>query len=296
MKKLLLNSFLLFSILSGFSQLQEKKNIRLYDHHSDISGVPFLGGDRSGYNLLNGEYVKLFEGIRIAISAQERAPIDLAEFFFFDQSAGRYTRAGFTSGLDDDQIGGNNLTVFSKANSSFNYENVSEVSELIQAFDANSASKTISNVSEGEVYIAKLREEEIYAAILIEKVMIDNPAENAVEEYYFDFSYKISESDGVNGGGESGGEGESVVLSAVDKKLKLVIFPNPVDEVIMLEDVPAKITKAVVWSTDGKSQSEVNIEDNSIDVATLSQGVHVITFYYDDGGVESHRFLKSGSR
>ena len=278
----------------------ERKDIKLYDHHSTISDVDFLGGDKSGYDLVKGEHVAIFDDGRdiMPISAERREAIDMSELFFFDQDLGEFTMGGFTSGLNENNIGGNNTTTYSKANSDFDYDGIESIDDIKNAYNSGNESPSAANVSVDDVYIAKLRGIDQYAVICITNVMLETTAADA---YFIEFNYKYAgtaesnNSGGDNGGGDGGNGSGGLITSTEelsDSKEVLNIYPNPVQTILKLEGTGFESTQIIISQLDGKRISTESVINNQIDLSDYPSGIYLLSIHTSNQVIITRKVIK----
>lgn len=290
---LLLLGGLLLQHQAGFAQqLVEKTNLRLYEHHSSSKTNAAFGdganGTQSAYNFIDHRYVSSFDmgnNTAYSLSSQVPASIDMVEH------NGPYGNGGgfaFTSGESSiwqqsgpPYIRGNAQTLYYRAPSNFNYETITQESEIKNAFVESSARTSVSGLSEGSVYIAKLRNIDKYVAIKITNVK-ENTQASGNDDVYFDFRYKYAGSaSGIN-------EMESTNLVS--------LFPNPATSLLKISMAkPEKLVSARIYNLNGQLQQETVFNNNAetnIDVQNLPKGVYYIQIIAADNTFSNCRFVK----
>jgi hypothetical protein len=76
----------------------------------------------------------------------------------------------------------------------------------------------------------------------------------------------------------------------IGQKSPITIYPNPTNKVLYIES--AINVRAVVNGVDGKKEME-QANAKQIDISSLASGMYFITFYNDDGQVQSkQKFIK----
>ena len=191
---LLLATLLPFACLA--QPTAEKTNIRIYEHHSSSinQNMPYgygANGSQSGYDFVNSDYYDSFNPSTMGgWTAAEQANIDMVE-----HNGGFNTPFGFTSATSSiwgGSIKGNDITVYAEAPASFEYDSASNVSYIKDAMPA-STSKEIAEVVANKVYLAKIRNLDLYVAIKITNVKNVSPNTSPgmdPDDVYFDFDYK----------------------------------------------------------------------------------------------------------
>ncbi len=160
MKRNLLFLSLLGSSLAIHAQsLTAVTGLKLFEHHSSSinNGAPFgsgANGSKSGYDFVTRNYFNSFNPSNFgAYTNGEEANIDMVEH---NGRFGNNGKFGFTSGVStiwNGDIKGNNLTVWMEAPASFNYNTVNNVSQVVAAFNPATATKSIAEVKENQVYL-----------------------------------------------------------------------------------------------------------------------------------------------
>lgn len=186
-----------FLPLACFAQpTAEKTNIRIYEHHSSSinQGLPYgygANGSQSGYDFVNNDYYGSFNPATMGSwTAAEQANIDMVE-----HNGGYNQPFGFTSATSSiwaGDIKGNNITVYAEAPAGFEYDSASNASYIKDAMPSN-ASKEIAEVVANKVYLAKIRNLDLYVAIKVTNVKNISPNTSPgvdPDDVYFDFDYK----------------------------------------------------------------------------------------------------------
>lgn len=197
---------LLLSTITPFfcfaQKTTEKKSVRFYEHHSsDLNGGnPFgmgANGSQSGYDFVKHAYYNSFNPSNGGKwTATELANIDMVEHNGpYGGSSSPANPFGFTSATSSiwaGDIKGNDLTVFAEAPSTFKYEDASDVSYIKKAFPTTTT-KSIAAVVANKVYLAKIRNTDLYVAIKVTNVKNGTSTMKPgvdVASVYFDFDYK----------------------------------------------------------------------------------------------------------
>ncbi len=177
-------------------ELSEITNIRLYEHHSStINGGADIGweanGSQSGYDFVNNTYHDSFDPDTFGeFTGGEEANIDLVEH---NGPFGGGFDYGFTSGessIWSGEIRGNALTKWMPAPVDFDYDSATDVSELYEAYDVDAAVLSVGYVDNGNVYIAQVRESNLYVAMKVYNVTNLMGPPEGFADVYFDFDYK----------------------------------------------------------------------------------------------------------
>jgi hypothetical protein len=207
MRKLILLLSLFTPVLSIAQQLTEKKAVRIYEHHSSsINGNKQFGaganGDSSGYDFVKHTYYGSFHPtLGKQWSASELENIDMVEH---NGKFGNNGPFGITSGVStiwSGDIKGNGTTMYMEAPVTFNYATSTKVTDIKNAFDSAKATVAIGAVTNGKIYLARIRKGNQYVAMRITNVLNLPPNFNMGNaDVYFDFDYKYGTYDptGVN--------------------------------------------------------------------------------------------------
>ena len=215
--------FLIFISAITLSQpLTTVTGKRIYEHHSSsINGNHYYGtsanGFQSGYDFVNNTY-------KNTTTSTDHAHMDLVETNgIFGNGNSMFGFTSDVSTLWQGTIYGNGTTKYYKALSSFDFQNASSVSDLAAAYNASAASVTVTTVQDGAVYIAKVRNSDLYVAMKITKINALTSQQvqdllNQVSIYadvYFDFDYKY------------GTLATGITETENQDKVNLKLFPNP---------------------------------------------------------------------
>lgn len=178
-------------------ELAEITGVRIYEHHSSSinGGVEFgfgANGAQSGYDFVNNAYYNSFDPDTFSEYADgEEVNIDLVEHNGpFGGIGGDF---GFTAGVSTiwgGEVKGNSMTKWILAPDDFNYDLVSDVGDLIEAYDTDAASLEVDYVEDGDVYIGQIRETNLYVVLQVYNVTNIGVEETGVLDVYFDFDYK----------------------------------------------------------------------------------------------------------
>jgi hypothetical protein len=255
MKKLKLTLIFMAFWATGYTQnLQEITDIILYEHHG--IGSPSDRGDSSGWNFVSHDYINSVEPLG---SHPDR---DMVEHHGFS------IPFGFTSGISsiwNGTFAGNGTTKYF-LNNEFDYDNATEES-VINAYNENEANLEVSSVSNGEIYIARIRNLNYYVVLKVTGINVETAND-------FQFNYKYTDQTlGIN---------KSNTLSIIS------IYPNPANEEIhiKLDGLYRNITlfmKDIMGNEvlNRKFRDKKSIDLNS-GIARLSEGIYFITIMADN--------------
>ena len=288
MKRNLLFLSLLGSGLAMHAQsLTAVTNLRLYEHHSSTinNGAPFgsnANGSKSAYDFVNRVYFNSFNAATFgAYTNGEEANIDMVEH---NSKFGNNGKFGITSGVSsiwNGDIKGNNTTVWMEAPASFNYNNVNNVSQIVAAFNPSVASKSIAEIKENAVYLARIRNTNLYVAMRTYNVH-NVSGSAATQDVYFDFDYKYATY------APTGIEDQALASA-------LTISPNPATENITLKNTTQKPLVAKMVSAYGQVIRTLSVSGNQshvVDLNTVSSGVYFMICSFEDGRSYTHKFIK----
>jgi hypothetical protein len=255
MKKLNLTLIFIALWAAGSTQnLQEITDIILYEHHG--IGSPSDRGDSSGWNFVSHEYINSVDPLG---SHPDR---DMVEHHGFS------IPFGFTSGISsiwNGTFAGNGTTKYF-LNNEFDYDNATEES-VINAYVENEATLEVSSVSNGEIYIARIRNLNYYVVMKITGINVET-----ANDFRFDYKYT-----------------DQVLGIKKSNALSIISFyPNPVnDEIhIKLDDLYRNITLSIkdIMGNEVLHQKFNNkkLIDLNSDIVHLSDGIYFITILADD--------------
>ena len=83
--------------------------------------------------------------------------------------------------------------------------------------------------------------------------------------------------------------------NSVDRSLLegLVIYPNPVNDLLYIKDIPQEIVGISIIDHLGRMVDRQSVSQNiSLDVSTYLNGVYMIQFFTADNRIMSRRFVK----
>lgn len=262
-------------------------NLRLYEHHSSTinNGAPFgsnANGSKSGYDFVNRAYFGSFNAATFgAYTNGEQANIDMVEH---NSRFGNNGKFGITSGVSsiwNGDIKGNNTTVWMEAPASFNYNNANNVSQIVTAFNPATASKSIAEIKENTVYLARIRNTNLYVAMRAYNVH-NVTGSAAIQDVYFDFDYKYA---------------TYVPTGLEDKTLAsaLTLSPNPATDHITLKNTTQQPLTAKMVSAYGQVIRTVSVSGNQdlvMDINSISSGIYFVICSFEDGRSYTHKFIK----
>jgi hypothetical protein len=277
---LLFTAILSCGAMAQAQPLSTKTNLRFYEHHSPlIAGSMGANGAQSGYDFVNHTYYNSFDASTFGEYKQgEEANIDMVEFRGpYGNPRGNF---GFTAGVSDiwgGEIKGNGITKWMPAPNGFNYETITDVKNISMVYNATVAKVDIGAVTEGAVYIARIRNTDEYVAI-----RTTNVTNASAANYYFDFEYKY-------------GTLSKVSVNDFEEQAALAIYPNPAAEHIVLKNTSQQQLSGKIISTTGQQVSSFNLnagEAKRMDVQELANGIYFVATTTEDGQQRTDKFIK----
>ena len=199
MKKILLASVLALCGSTLFAQtVTQVTGISIWEHHSSAinGGTPFGGGangSMSGYDFMNHTYQWSFDSASFGPHpAAQLVNIDLVEH---NSQFGNGGDFGFTSGessIWNGDINGNGTTKYFPAPASFNYDTVTNVASIRNAYDSVAATISVDTVIQGTTYLARIRNTNRYVAMKVTNVtnLSPNHSSGDTASIHFTFNYK----------------------------------------------------------------------------------------------------------
>ncbi len=197
--KFLLGAIACASSVTAMAQpLTTAPSVRLWEHHSSaINDDKVFGaganGSMSGYDFMNHTYFDSFDSTTFDEHPPAvQANIDMVEHNGKFGNAGDF---GFTSGTSSiwgGDIKGNNLTKYFLAPAGFNYDTITNVVTIRNAYDSTMATTAVATAVAGDVYLVRVRNTNMYLAMKITdaKNLPANHAPGDTANVYFDFVYK----------------------------------------------------------------------------------------------------------
>jgi hypothetical protein len=273
---------LLISVSSGAQALTEVVGKRLYEHHSpgarNASGG--TSGEKSGYDFVAHDFISSFNPANFGqYTNGEEQNIDMVEH---NGPAARPLKSfGITAGVSsiwNGDIRGNGTTKWVAASAGFDYSNVSNVSALKAEYNAGTPDSSIESVTEGGIYIARIRETEMYVAMKCYNVTNGNMG----TDVYFDFDYKYGTVSNV-------GLPEEKALSNIS------LFPNPASNVLTIANSNAEVLAVSISSIDGRVLKTCTVQGNNkqvVDVSNWAQGTYLVKFQVGERTLFTKRFIK----
>lgn len=199
MKSILLFACLLIVTESFAQTLMTKTDVRFWEHHSTaLTGRPYgagANGERSGYDFVKNDYYSSFNYSPVGpYLGNETDNLDMVEYNGLFGNQGNFGFTSGTSNIWNGAIKGNNTTLFMAAPITFNFDTITDMSSIKNAFNAATASKNVNAAVVGKVYLVKLRNTEQYIAMKITRVKNVHPAivQGDTSNVYFDFDYKYA--------------------------------------------------------------------------------------------------------
>lgn len=230
------------------AKLTEIKKARLYEHHSPTPGM----GQQCFYDLINHKtlsvnYFPNQEEIDIMVHNGPTMPKNKLGF------------TSYRSNVWGDL--GNGTTKFMLAPDHLDYDTITPQC-LIDGFDDLKAGLTIENVTEGQLYLTKIRGGKQFALLKINKVVLPeyrNYSRRMFIDCYVDFEYKYYTINNTN-------LGLRRWLNGLLSK-ELIIINTPPDHVIYIKNkvqletkiIPREIiSRKVKWSVSDKNIAKIN--------------------------------------
>lgn len=287
-RNLLFLSLLGSSLVIHAQSLTTVTGLRLYEHHSSSinNGAPFgsgANGSKSAYDFVTRNYYNSFNTANFGpYTNGEEANIDMVEH---NGRFGNNGKFGFTSAVSTiwgGDIKGNNLTVWMEAPASFNYNTVNNVSQVVAAFNASVATKSIAEVKENKVYLGRIRNTNLYVAMRTYNIK-NSSGSGGTQDVSFDFDYKYATHTPT-------GLEDAGILSA------LSVSPNPATNNIILKNTVQKPLSARIVSAVGQVIRTLSLgkdEIQSVDISNISSGVYFVVCTLDDGRSYTHKFIKN---
>lgn len=261
---------------------------RLIEHHSSSvnNGAPFgsgANGSKSGYDFVTRNYYNSFNPTTFGpFTNGEEANIDMVEH---NSRFGNNGKFGFTSAISsiwNGDIKGNNQTVWMEAPASFNYNAANNVSQIVAAFNASTATKSIAEVKENQVYLGRIRNTNLYVAM--RTYNINNAVPNvSVQDVSFDFDYKYATHNPTG-------------IEDIASESVLSISPNPASGHVVLKNTVQKAFSAKIVSALGQVVRSVSLgkeETQTVDISSMSSGVYFVICTLVDGRSYTHKFIKN---
>jgi len=288
MKRSLLFLSLIGSSMALHAQLLTAvTGLTLFEHHSSsINNNSPFGSDanpsQSGYDFVTRSYYNSFNPTTFgAYTAGEEANIDMVEH---NGTYGNQGNFGFTSAVStiwNGDIKGNNTTLWIEAPASFNYQTVTAVSDIVGAFNTTTATKSIGEAKEGKVYLAKIRNTNLYVAMRCYNVK-NAASPGGIKDVSFDFDYKY---------------GTLIPTTTEDIHLeaKLSVYPNPVSGSLNLKNNSNLDVNITVFTPLGQTMGTFALAKNALqtmDMSTMAAGVYYLNCTTADGKIYKHKFVK----
>jgi hypothetical protein len=156
---------------------------------------------------------------------------------------------------------------------------VNDVSDLKAEYDASSADSSIEEVSEGGIYIGRIRNGDMYVVMKCYNV---NNASNPNQDTYFDFDYKY------------GTLGTTNVSETEIQKL-ISIFPNPTSSLLNLENMGLGNMEISILNAQGEIVETLLLqsgEHKALDLNNYASGYYILRGEYRKGAYFSKRISK----
>ena len=288
MKRSLLFLSLLGSSMALHAQLLTAvTGLTLFEHHSSsINNNSPFGSDanpsQSGYDFVNRTYYNSFNPTTFgAYTAGEEVNIDMVEH---NGTYGNQGNFGFTSAVSTiwgGDIKGNNTTLWMEAPATFNYQTVTAVSDIVAAFNTTTATKSIAEAKEGKVYLAKIRNTNLYVAMRCYNIR-NAATPGGIKDVAFDFDYKY-------------GTFIPTAVGDVQPESWLSIYPNPVANNLQVKNKSNQDINMTVYTPLGKSIRTIHLAKEAaqpIDLSSVSAGIYYLNCTTPDGKTYKHKFLK----
>lgn len=274
--------------VAEFTSAQQVKEVtgkRLYEHHSPamrgLNGRP--DGGKSGYDFVKHDFISSFDPATFsAYTNGEEEKIDMVEH---NGPYSKVKKIGITSGYSSIWVGdivGNRKTKWVVASANFDYSAVTTVEEIEKEFNSGSPDSSVEAMTEGTVYIAKIRETKMYVAMRCYNVT--NSARPG-KDVYFDFDYKYGTR-----------KDEQTGIESNDRNIgsNLVVYPNPASNTINLKNNSPESIQITITNIQGQVfyQSSSLLEIESIDISNWKHGTYFIHSSDNAGELTSSSFIK----
>jgi hypothetical protein len=289
MKRHLLVLSLLGSGMAAYAQpLSTVTGLKLYEHHSSgiNGGAPFgssANGAQSGYDFVNRVYYNSFNPQTFgAYTAGEEANIDMVEH---NGSFGNSGPFGFTAGVSTiwgGDIKGNGTTKWMEAPASFNYNNATNVTAIRSAYDSTVATLSIATVTANKIYLARIRNSQLYVAMRITEVK-NASGMGGVQDVYFSFEYKY---------------GTYVAPTGIDDpelKAGITLAPNPAQSLLRFSSKLHERVTVTITTVYGRQLQSFNLPGNtthSIDISALTSGHYMVSYTAAGGRCYTQQWIK----
>jgi hypothetical protein len=281
-------SLLAFTPTLFAQNLEETKAVIFYEHHSsDMTGRPFgndANGSQSAYDFVNKKFFNSFNEATFGAYTQgEEANIDMVEHAGPFGSSSRFL--GFTSGVStiwNGQIKGNGTTRWMKAPTTFNYDNATLTSEIVDAYKASSATNAVAQVMNNEVYIGRIRNSSVYVAIKCYNVRIPsgNPDGQRMDNVSFTFDYKIGSTGPATGIAEAA-------------QAQVSVYPKPAtDYVTIALRNGQQIASLKLHTIAGTTLNIPAITNDQINISALPTGLYFAEITTTSGEVLVTRIIR----
>ncbi|GGH69838.1 T9SS type A sorting domain-containing protein [Phaeocystidibacter marisrubri] len=273
---------LLISASSEAQVLTEIVGKRLYEHHSpgarNANGGP--SGEKSGYDFVAHDFVSSFNPANFGrYTNGEEQNIDMVEHN--GPASGTGKAFGITSGTSSiwaGDIRGNSTTSWVVASSSFDYTNATSATELRDEYNAGVPDSSIESMTEGAVYIARIRNTGMFVAMKCYNVTNGNMG----SDIYFDFDYKY-------------GTVSTVSLDEENVEDHITMYPMPASDVLTIANSNTEPVTASISALDGRLLSTFTVQKNTnhpVDISNLAQGTYLVTIQARGGRVFTRRIIK----
>lgn len=288
-RTLLFVAFLSMGIALNAQSLTEETGLKFYEHHSSSlnGGATFGGGangSQSGYDFVNRTYFNSFDPSTFGeYQNGEEANIDMVEHKGPFGGAGS-KNFGFTAGTSSiwgGEIKGNGTTRWVEASAGFDYANATTVAELVNEYNAAVPDSSVDEVMEGAVYIARIRNSNLYVAIKCYNLDNHTPGVN-VQDVSFEFDYKYGE--------------VSTVGIDENKRSALLVYPNPARDIITISNPDRSRLVVTIMDTKGQILKTAHINERineTLDISSLSNGVYIIRSVDQHKNAATQRFVKN---
>ncbi|UTW64007.1 T9SS type A sorting domain-containing protein [bacterium SCSIO 12741] len=283
-------AFVLFGLLftGAYSQAQQLTEVtgkRLYDHHSDdvLNPDGSVSGHQSGYDFVKHDYFDSFDPINRKYQNGEEKNLDMVEHNGPSVPPG--LDFGVTAGAStmwNGDITGNGLTKWVKASAGFNYATITDMGDIESEYNAGTPSLSIETIEEGAIYVAKIRDMDMYVAMKCYAVV--NPSffgNNA----HFDFDYKYGSRISTN-----------VAILETESTPTLSIFPNPASNELTISNGNAESAQVTISYIDGQVMEVFTSEENSdlqLDISSWDNGVYFIHYQTSNHQPATLKFIKN---
>ncbi len=166
-----------------------------------------------------------------------------------------------------------------EAPSGFDYNAAADVNDLKSVYDATISLESVTAVKNNTVYIARIRNSELYVAVRCYNVT-NGGSSNA--DTYFDFDYKY-------------GVWTTTSIGNIQKITALSVYPNPAAGKLTVQNTLHRALTAKIMSVTGQEVRSLALnagEVKTLDINGISKGLYLIVCTSEDGSSYMHKLVK----